>query len=380
MSVLGSDLVLYGSANMPEADGATTGGAIDFSKRVEFAGTAMTPTQFDVVSSSASDTATLCQISYRDSTGVLQTPAAVTLTGQTKAVLTTVAAERLIAGVITGGAIAGLSNPGGTTAVGDVAAISHTLVITAHTMRTGSANATTSQMALAALQTGDGASVAAGMVLRTTGGTGPNQIRRILAVNPGGAGADVVAVDRNWGTIPDSTTTYEVGYGFTFSLTGSSQGVALAGTSTQTLAICRLFSTSSADVSGGSTRIYYEEIFFNNNNLTTALGAASDAQILIQAESPSLPSGASLDIALFTALNNTTTITNRQTAPTGVTSYTTGSPPQGITVPNGPGVLPASAGAGSATGAQKIVARLTLLAGTAAYEGVPTFRATGTST
>lgn len=378
MSVLGSDLVLYGPANMPEADGATSGGAIDFTKRVEFAGTALTPTLFDAVSSSSSDTATLLAYTGRDSTGVVQSET-LTLTGQTK-VNGTKSLERLLAGVTSAGAIAGISNPGGTQAVGDVALISHTLVITAHTMRTGSANATTSQMALAALQTGDGASVTAGMVLRTTGGTGPNQIRRILAVNPGGAGADVVAVNRNWGTIPDSTTTYEVGYGFCFDLTGSSQGVALTGTSTQTLAISRMFIGASSDVSGGSTRTYYEEIFYNNNNLTTALGSASDAQILIQAESPSLPSGASLDIALTTALNNTATITNRQTAPTGVTSYTTGSPPQGITVPNGPGVLPASAGAGSATSAQKIVARLTLLAGTAAYEGLPTFRATGTST
>src|SRR5579863_9468123 len=133
MSVLISDLVLYGSANMPEADSATIGGAIDFSKRVEFNGTSLTPTQFDVVSSSAADTATLCKISYRDATGVIQAPAAVTLTGQTKAVLTTVAAERLLAGVITGGAIAGLTNPGGTAAVGDVAVIAHTLPISAHT-------------------------------------------------------------------------------------------------------------------------------------------------------------------------------------------------------------------------------------------------------
>src|SRR6185437_8755310 len=104
MSVLISDLVYYGAANMPEADGALTGGAIDFSKRVEFEGTAISPTsQFQVVSSSASDTATKAQLMYRDSTGLLQTPAAVTLTGQTKVTMTAVAAERLEAGVVTGG-------------------------------------------------------------------------------------------------------------------------------------------------------------------------------------------------------------------------------------------------------------------------------------
>ena len=65
--------------------------------------------------------------------------------------------------------------------------------------------------------------------------------------------------------------------------------------------------------------------------------------------------------------------------PVNVTSYTSGSPPQGINVPS-PQNLPASLGAGDATGAQKIIARLTLPAGTAAYEGVPTFRTTGSST
>jgi hypothetical protein len=36
MSVLPSDIVVYGSANMPEADGAINGGPVDFSRRVAF--------------------------------------------------------------------------------------------------------------------------------------------------------------------------------------------------------------------------------------------------------------------------------------------------------------------------------------------------------
>ena len=36
MSVVPSDIVTYGSANMPEADGVTIGGAVDFTKRVAF--------------------------------------------------------------------------------------------------------------------------------------------------------------------------------------------------------------------------------------------------------------------------------------------------------------------------------------------------------
>jgi hypothetical protein len=36
MSVTPNQIVLYGSANMPEADGVTVGGAVDFTKRVSF--------------------------------------------------------------------------------------------------------------------------------------------------------------------------------------------------------------------------------------------------------------------------------------------------------------------------------------------------------
>ena len=36
MSVLPSDIVTYGSANMPEADGSPVGGAVDFTRRIAF--------------------------------------------------------------------------------------------------------------------------------------------------------------------------------------------------------------------------------------------------------------------------------------------------------------------------------------------------------
>ena len=273
---------------MPESDGVTTGGAIDFSKRVEFNATALSPTtQFDLVSSSASDTGVHAQISYRDSTGVVYAPAFVTSNGTTKVVMTTVAAERLLSGVTTGGAIGSLSNPGGTTAVGDIAVISHTLVITGHTMQAGSANATTSNPPVANLQSGDGATVSAGMVLRTTGGTGPNQIRRILAVNPNALGADYVAVNRNWagGLTPDNTTTYEVGYGMLFEIAASSQGSTLAGgTSTQCKAITREFIGATANVAGGANITFYDKFFINNNNQTTALNHCSGFNSVFIAE------------------------------------------------------------------------------------------------
>ena len=36
MSVLPSDIVTYGSANMPEADGSPVGGTVDFTRRIAF--------------------------------------------------------------------------------------------------------------------------------------------------------------------------------------------------------------------------------------------------------------------------------------------------------------------------------------------------------
>jgi hypothetical protein len=54
MSVIPSDLVAYGSSNMPEADGVVVGGAVDFSRRVAFFDIAPAGT-IDFVSSSAAD-------------------------------------------------------------------------------------------------------------------------------------------------------------------------------------------------------------------------------------------------------------------------------------------------------------------------------------
>ncbi|MBF6560545.1 MAG: hypothetical protein IVW56_09660 [Candidatus Binataceae bacterium] len=199
MSVVPNNLVAYGSADMPEADSAAVGGAVDFTINVAF--NDITPSGFvDWVSSSASDTATKAQIAGRDASGVIQTPAAITLNGQTP-VTGSQTFERLLYGIITG-AVAGsfpLANPGGTAAVGDVACFAHTATVSAHTARAGSANTAGTTPPLFFLQTGDGASVSSGMIIRTTGGTGPNQIRQIVAT--AGYGTDVVAINRDWTTL-----------------------------------------------------------------------------------------------------------------------------------------------------------------------------------
>src|SRR5271155_3346879 len=81
MSVLPSDIVVYGSANMPEADGAINGGAVDFTRRVAFYDIAPAGS-VDVISSSTTDTATKITYYGRDVTGIIQSQT-LTLNGQT---------------------------------------------------------------------------------------------------------------------------------------------------------------------------------------------------------------------------------------------------------------------------------------------------------
>jgi hypothetical protein len=381
MSVTPNQIILFGSANMPEADGVTVGGAIDFTKRVSFQDIPSNQA-FDLVSSSASDTAVKCQITGRDSTGTIQTPAAVTLTGTTLLASSFGGQvfQRLLAGVITGGAIAGLSNPGGTAAVGDVAVISHTRAISAHTAQVGSANTTGTTPPVMKLQAGDGATIAAltyaglGLIIRTTGGTGPNQLRMISAQYSAGAyGTDVVAVNRDWGTVPDATTTYDIGYGFLFD-------VLPAGIASQTpvTAITRCFATAQADVPGGSNRTFYEKIFSDNVNTVTALTAAA---LQVLSETPALPGTALLDMALTKVLNDTATVANRQTLPANgdASALTFVAQPAAVNVIAAPNSLPSGA-APNAAGAQGIWLRLTLPNGTTAYQGAAVVRATGSTT
>src|SRR5215469_4212150 len=123
MSVLPSDIVVYGSANMPEADGVTNGGAVDFTRRVGFYDIAPAGS-VDVVSSSASDTATKITYYGRDPTGVVQSQT-LTLNGQTW-VTGSQTLERLLYAALSGATANGpVANPGGTVAVGDVVLAAH---------------------------------------------------------------------------------------------------------------------------------------------------------------------------------------------------------------------------------------------------------------
>lgn len=345
MSVLPSDVRFYGSANMPDVDGSTAGGAVAFSKKIVFTDVA-SPGTVDYVSSSSSDTAATIAVTGRDATGVLQTETK-TLTGVTP-VTGAQSFERLLKAIA-----------GGTTAVGDIAVISHTAVISAHTAQAGSANPTGITPALMKLQAGDGASVSVGQIIRTTGGTGPNQIRTIIATS--GYGTDIVAVSRLWGTIPDATTTYNVHNGFLLDLAPN-----------QITEARRPFYNAASDVVGGSSRTYYEKIFAVNDNTTIALTVA---QIIKQVD----PSAGTWEFALTNALNDTGTVTNRQTAPvSGITAFSTGAAPQTINVPS-PQNLPSGAAPNSA-GAQGVWMSLLLTAGLPPTKTSLDIRGTGQTT
>lgn len=373
MSVTSNEITFYGSANMPEADSVTVGGAVDFTKKIGFMDLSATGA-VDVVSSSASDTATKIQLAGRDASGVVQTPAAVTLTGTTLLASTFGAQsfQRLLSAVITGGAIGALANPGGTAAVGDVAIIQHTRTIAGHTAQAGSASHSGTTPPFLKLQSGDGATVAAlvfsglGAVIRITGGTGANQIRYVAAKYSatgayGGTatGVDCVVINKDWGTVPDATSTYDIAPGIVFDITPS-----------PVVAVTRLFATASSDIPTGATRTFYEKIFAVNVDTVTTLTSAI-AQIA--SESGTLPTGALLDMGPGASLNDTLTATNRQTAPAGVTFTTQ---PGAVALANN---LPAGATPNSA-GAQGLWLRLTLPAGTSPYSGAADLQITGQTT
>jgi hypothetical protein len=250
--------------------------------------------------------------------------------------------------------------------------MAHTREISGHTAQAGSTNTSGTTPPLFKLQSGDGATIGAlayaglGLIIRITGGTGSGQLRMIAAQYASGAyGADVVAVNRDWGTVPDATSTYDVAFGMLFDILPN-----------PVTAITRCFGTAAADVPGGSSRTFYEKIFAVNTNSTIALTGAA---IEVLSETPSLPSGTLLDLALCKALNDTATTANRQTLPTNGDSsaLTFVTQPLPISVIASPGSLP---NGNAAADAQGMWLRLTLPAGTGTYDGAADIRTTGQTT
>lgn len=344
MSVLKRDLRIYGCANMPDGDGTTTGGAVDFAKKITFADVSPTGT-VDYVSSSASDTAVVLTAYGRDATGAIQSEAQ-TLTGTTP-VAGAQSFERLMKALASG-----------TGAVGDIAVIGHTPLIASHTAQSA-ANAGGTTDASITLQSGDGASVAIGDIIRITNNSpaGVNfQLREIIAI-----AGDVASVNADWATVPDATTTYDV-----------HQGMLFPAAPNQITEVRRPFYNAAADGAGGTTRNYHEKVFAVNDNTATALTVA---QIIKEVD----PASGTLNFALTTALDDAGTVGDRQTAPSsGITGFSSGPAPQAINVPSPqnlpPGAVP------NAAGAQGIWLQLQLTAGLAPAKTSFTVRTSGQTT
>jgi hypothetical protein len=240
VSIKTSDLRVYGSANMLENDTATTvGGAITTSIAVSWIDLDVADT-VKIFSSSASDTAaTNISLTGRLASGSIVNES-INLNGTTGSSASTNTYERLLKAVI-----------GGTAAVGDIGIerVTASGNVNSGTCQAGS---TTDTIVLAA-----GASAADGFyngyVLRTTGGTGPNQIRQVIAY----IGASRTAtVSRAFGVTPDATTTYRVSPGYYFQILP-----------TAVTTVRRIFYAADADVAGGSSRQFYEKVFLKTTML-----------------------------------------------------------------------------------------------------------------
>ena len=276
MSIAMRELILYGCANPGYDDeDLAIGGAIDKSKKLTFVDIAAAVC---AVSENAGDTTQDVTITYRDSGGNICTQAK-TLTGQTP-VNFTGTPERLIR------AVKSATCAGAVAVQGQSAEHSGT-----------STAGTTSQITLQ--NTASAVDQAyRGMILRTTGGTGPNQIVEVLDY----IGATKVAiVGPAFATPPSSDTTYTVGKGFF-----------LEKSPNEILDIYRPCAQAYSALPGGAAKKYYEKFFWWNNHASLALTESTISE-------DSDPD-AVWAFALEAALDGVTTNgggNNRQVAPAG---------------------------------------------------------------
>lgn len=278
MSVIPQDLILYGCATPGDSDAETNiGGAIDTSKMITFADIGAA---FEIIGENTGDTSQTITVTYRDAGGNLQTEVH-TLNGQ-NAVNFSASPERVLKAVKSA------------TCAGAVGLILQTPTRTGTAQGGGSGYITLDAGASAADQ------AYRGYVIRTTGGTGPNQIRRIIDYI---GSTKVATVSPAWTTPPDGTTTFALSPGMVFDKTPN-----------EINSIYRWFLAATADLPGGSTRYYYDKGFYWNNNAATDLQVASVIEVAD-------PLGV-FDFALEASLDGSTgngSGNGRQVAPAGLT-------------------------------------------------------------
>lgn len=277
MSVKQAEIKLYGSANMQDTDTGTQGGASSTSKKVEFKD--ISPNgNLQIVSSAASGDSTQTVTVYgRDASGVAINEVK-TLNNQTPVAMTAQTTwERLLKAIKSA------------TTTGDIAVEA----VTAET--TGTAQAGTADD----IQLAAGASAVddyyRGMVIRITSGQGSGQIRQIIAYN---GTTKTATVNYAYSTLPNATSVYRIGQGMVFDKSP-----------VEIMEVRRPFYNAAAPATG--TRDYYEKVFFKNTNGTTSLTSA----IVKEASDPS----GKISFGLASTLDDTASVTDRLTAPGGVT-------------------------------------------------------------
>ena len=283
------DLRIYGSANMPEDDTSTTGGAIATSVKAFFDDMAATA-NIQIVSSSASDTTQTVTVTGRKPSGNIITEVK-TLNGTTAVPMTTNTSwERLLKAVKSA------------TTTGDVAVESATATRT-NTAQAGTANTITLDAGASATDNEYN-----GQVIRITGGTGVNQIRQVIDYD---GTTKVATVNGDWTTNPDATSVFRLSDGMVFDKDPN-----------EILTCRRILYDIAADPPGGSQQIRYEKIFVRNNHASKSLLSA------LFSESSDVTG--KFEFAVASAVNDTESVANRKTAPTSITSDGFSSTPKGL--------------------------------------------------
>jgi len=275
-SVALSDLFLYGCAN-PGLDDVVTaiGGAIDKTVLPLFSDLAGA---YRVVSESTSDTTQTVTTTRRDAAGNPVTEVK-TINGRNYVNFTNTP-ERILKAVKSATCAGAIGLLLQTPTIDNTAQGGTTSYITLNSGASGSNNAYR------------------GYVVRTKGGTGPHQIRRIVYYH----GASKRAyVQPAFGTAPAADTTFDLSPGIVFDKTPN-----------EIITAYRLCLSADADEPGGSARAFYDKFFFWNNHGSTDLIFAYVKEIT--------DTLGIFDFMLEASLDGTTTNgggNNRQVAPSG---------------------------------------------------------------
>jgi hypothetical protein len=267
---------------MPDDDSILgIGGAIDLTRAFTFADLTVDG-GVQVVSSSAADTTQSITVYYKNVAGAILNEVE-PLTGQTPATLA--ATMRTLMKAIKSA-----------TCAGDVAVEAQTAERSNTAQGAGGGTDT--------IQLDAGASAVdrfyIGMVIRTTGGAGPNQIRHIIDYR----GSDKLAVvNRPWDVAVTATTTFRIAVGMVFEKSPS-----------EITEVRRAHYNVAADDLLGSTRKYYEKIFFKNTHGSLSLATATILELSDPTTKMAFGVAASLDDTGTNGGGN-----NRQVAPSGIT-------------------------------------------------------------